>query len=298
MDVLKRHPGKEDVLLVCCDCLRKLAADTANAEIIAEEGCVDAILASLAANPDLPDDVLTIALSILDDLCNHNKALQTLVSRDTVSNLVQLLQKGDQKADVQICCVKALTKLTKIQKGLDDYLQINGIGPTIQTMTTLSTKPLQENSGELAALLAGCTMFTRLCTKDPTMLDAVKTGGGIELCLAIMEISKNTQLNKICSKMLSILCGSESIDNVIANLKDMTTLSVQAQEHMLNLLSSLSMDAASSTGVYVLHTHSVPTPFPNTPFPHIPFPHTPFPHTPFHSTHTTPTWQLPRPPGT
>jgi hypothetical protein len=251
VDVLKRHPGKEDVLLVCCDCLRKLAADTANAEIIAEEGCVDAILASLAANPDLPDDVLTIALSILDDLCNHNKALQILVSRDTVANLIKLLNSKGQKADVQICSVKALTKLTKLQKGLDDFLGENGVAPTIATMSQLASQPIPEDSGELAALLAGCTMFTRLCSKDPSFVDVLKAGGGTELCLAIMEHSMDTQLCKICSKMLSLLCGSDSIDNVINTLRDQSSLSVQVQEHMLGLLSSLSMDSASSTGACI-----------------------------------------------
>ncbi len=38
VDVLKRHPGKEDVLLMCCTCLEKLAVDDANSEVIAAEG--------------------------------------------------------------------------------------------------------------------------------------------------------------------------------------------------------------------------------------------------------------------
>ena len=38
VDVLKRHPGKEDVLLVCCESLEKLAVDHANSEVIAGEG--------------------------------------------------------------------------------------------------------------------------------------------------------------------------------------------------------------------------------------------------------------------
>ena len=38
IDVLKKHPGKEDVLVVCCDCLVKLAVDPNNAETIAAEG--------------------------------------------------------------------------------------------------------------------------------------------------------------------------------------------------------------------------------------------------------------------
>jgi hypothetical protein len=38
VDVLKKHPGKEDVLLICCESLEKLAVDDANSEVIAAEG--------------------------------------------------------------------------------------------------------------------------------------------------------------------------------------------------------------------------------------------------------------------
>jgi len=250
VDVLKRHPGKEDVLLVCCDCLHKLAADTANAEVIAEEGCVEAILASLEANPDISDDVLTVALSILDTLCNHSKALQTLVSRNAVASLISLLNVGSsQKTDVKIGCLKALTKLTKVQKGVDDFVQGGGIGPTIETMKSLVQNPLHAEAPELAALQAGCMLFSRLCSKDKSYIDVIKTAGGMELCLAIIEHCQDAQLCKICSKLLSTLCGSDSIDNVITSLKDQSSLSMEMQEHMLGLLSSLSMDSSSSTDI-------------------------------------------------
>lgn len=254
VDVLKRHPGKEDVLLVCCDCLKKLAVDTSNAEVIAEEGCVDAILASLAANPELPEETLAIALSILDTLCNHNKALQTLVSRGTVKLLVNLFQAGNQKSDVKVGCLKALAKLTKVQKGIDDFIECNGVGPTLAAMNSFTSSSIPINSEIAVALTSGCKLFARLGPKEAAIRDQLHACGGTDICLSIMEKAEDPQLNKMCSKLLSHLCGSESIDNVITNLKDsnLNSLSVEKQERMLGLLSSLSLDSSSSSGNLII----------------------------------------------
>jgi hypothetical protein len=258
VDVLKRHPGKEDVLLVCCDCLKKLAVDTSNAEVIAEEGCVDAILASLAANPDLPEETLAIALGIMDNLCDHNKALQTLVSRGTVTLLINLIQTGNQKSDVKIGCLKALTKLTKITKGMEDFLSSGGVAPTLAAMNSLASNLTPTQSNEIiVALTSGCKLFNRLSTKDSSITQQLQACGGTDICLSIMETLDDPQLNKMCSKLLSHLCGSQSIDSVITDLKDsnIQNLSVEKQERMLGLLSSLTMDSNSSTGFHSFSLH-------------------------------------------
>jgi hypothetical protein len=53
VEVLTHHVGKEDCLLVCVDCLHKLAVDDDNAEAIAREGGVRAVLASIGAIPSI-----------------------------------------------------------------------------------------------------------------------------------------------------------------------------------------------------------------------------------------------------
>jgi hypothetical protein len=265
VDVLKRHPGKEDVLLVCCDCLRKLAADTSNAEVIAEEGCVDAILASLAANSELPADTLAVALSILDLLCNHTKALQTLVSRGTVKMLVKLFADESQKKDVQVGCLQALTKLTKVPKGVEDFLSCEGVMPTIRAMSTFSREPILENSDEALALTAGCKLLSRLCPKESSVKDVLSAHGGTDLCLTIMENSQDPTLSKSCSKLLSLLCGSDSIDSLIHSLQGGSVIAADKQERMLGLLSSLTLDSVSSSGPS--HTSTIPSPRLALPFP-------------------------------
>ena len=50
------------MLSVCCSCLCKLAFNKTNASVIAEAGAVTFILASLKANPDLPQEVINVSL--------------------------------------------------------------------------------------------------------------------------------------------------------------------------------------------------------------------------------------------
>ena len=64
--VIKKHPGNEAVLMASTRCLSRLAVDATNATIIGEEGGVDAVLESMAANDGLDQEVLLAALAVLE----------------------------------------------------------------------------------------------------------------------------------------------------------------------------------------------------------------------------------------
>jgi hypothetical protein len=75
---------------------------------------VEAILASLEANPEFPEHVLGQALSILDRLCDHKKSLHILVERESIRSLINLLTTADtQKTEVLVSCLKGMSKLTR-----------------------------------------------------------------------------------------------------------------------------------------------------------------------------------------
>lgn len=76
-------------------------------------GCVEAILASLEANPSFPEHVLAQALRILDRLCDHKKSLLILVRRESIRSLIQLLQGEGQRTEVLGSCLKGMAKLTR-----------------------------------------------------------------------------------------------------------------------------------------------------------------------------------------
>ena len=94
VDVIKQHPGKEDVLLTATNCLAKLAVSTVNADVIAREGGVQAILLSIEANPELDSqgDAFTRALELLNGLCDHQRTLAAVADSDMVARLLKMLQ--------------------------------------------------------------------------------------------------------------------------------------------------------------------------------------------------------------
>jgi hypothetical protein len=49
----------------------------------------------------------------LDRLCDHKKSLHILVERESIRSLINLLKKGNQKAEVLVSCLKGMSKLTR-----------------------------------------------------------------------------------------------------------------------------------------------------------------------------------------
>lgn len=107
------------------------------------------------------------------------------------------------------------------------------------------------------ALFSGITLFIRLlqhAKKDrnpdsfKSLAEDIKSVGGKELCLHIMDRCEDEPLSKACSKLLSLLFDSSSIEQLIQSMTD-GSLSVEMQQHILRMLSSLAVDPASSSDI-------------------------------------------------
>ena len=88
------EPKEEYDGLTATNCLAKLAVNTINADVIAREGGVQAILLSIEANPELDSqgDAFTRALELLNGLCDHQRTLAAVADSDMVARLLKLLQ--------------------------------------------------------------------------------------------------------------------------------------------------------------------------------------------------------------
>lgn len=250
IDVLRRHAGKEDVLAVCCECLSKLAADTANAEVIAAEGGVEAILHTIQANPQLPQDVLVAALAIVDSLSDHAAAVAILAENNITSSLQALMEVPNQRTEVTIGCLSALGKLSASTKGLESIMEcIPSVLSSLQHLSKLGADLTDEGR---AAVLSGVKLLTRVVRRDASSLEAVKSAGGLDVALSVLEADKaqpNSILGQNASKLMQQLCGANSVDSLLTTLKQQTNLSEAAQEHMLGMLSSLSISSSSSAEI-------------------------------------------------
>ena len=80
------------------------------------------------------------------------------------------------------------------------------------------------------------------------LVDDVKSAGGLELCLQVMDKCEDELLSKACSKLLSLLFDSSSIEELIKSMND-GSLSVEMQHHVLNMLGSLAVDPVSSADI-------------------------------------------------
>ena len=91
-DILERHKGHEQVLLVCTECLIKLALNSTNALVIAKNNAVPFLLQSISSNPDLPEEVLHMAMTLLNNLCSHSKVGAIVLNEETLGQCLKVLE--------------------------------------------------------------------------------------------------------------------------------------------------------------------------------------------------------------
>ncbi|KAH8060747.1 hypothetical protein JL722_4861 [Aureococcus anophagefferens] len=134
--VIKKHPGNEAVLMASTRCLSRLAVDATNATIIGEEGGVDAVLESMAANDGLDQEVLLNSLSLIDKMCNHPKSLEKIVHgahdrQRRQASIAATKRCSDEDAASVIDVAKVLIKLI----GYDDL----GVAASLKSKGALNT---------------------------------------------------------------------------------------------------------------------------------------------------------------
>ena len=91
-DILQRHKGHEQVLMVCTECLIKLATDRTNAAVIASNNAVPFLLERISSNPDLPEEVLHMAMTLLNNLCSHQKVGAMVLNEKTLAQCLKVLE--------------------------------------------------------------------------------------------------------------------------------------------------------------------------------------------------------------
>lgn len=114
-------------------CLSRLAVDAANATIIGEEGGVDAVLESMAANCELDQEVLLNSLSLIDKMCNHPKSLEKIVTPHMISNVAKIMADNSGDTAVVSLCAKILEKMTRAKAGREGVVAAEADGHSIST---------------------------------------------------------------------------------------------------------------------------------------------------------------------
>jgi len=148
-DVLKLHPGNEDVLDRCASCLKYLAYDATTAEQIADNGGISAVLASIDANPDLPaesvagglnmievrsakrearariakhmreevHELTLLTLRVTQAIMGNQKAFAKVVTQDLVDKIMSILLKYVNNPTIALSCMKVLEKVSPLVCG-------------------------------------------------------------------------------------------------------------------------------------------------------------------------------------
>jgi hypothetical protein len=83
-----------------------------NAVVIAEQNAVPYLLESIKANPELPEETLHMAMSLLSNLCSHAKVSAMVLNEDTLESVLGVLE-SNQDPLVLTSCISIIDKMSK-----------------------------------------------------------------------------------------------------------------------------------------------------------------------------------------
>jgi hypothetical protein len=241
-DVLKLHPGNEDVLDRCATCLKYLAYDAATAEQIADEGGVEAVLASIDANPDLPPESVSMGLGMIEAIMGNAKAFAKICDQNLVDKIMSILNKYMTNPTIALSCMKVLEKVAKTEDGLSMIHQSSGVK---NLLASLNAAAEQEIHGEEDAdLVMRATKVLGRVARTGDIIREIKAENGVDIYLKVLDsFPDDERIARLGGKFLTRITG-DSIEELIAILKE-KGVSAAMLERTLALLASLAIDGNS-----------------------------------------------------
>jgi hypothetical protein len=115
---MKLHPGNEDVLDRCAMCLSHLCYDPATAEQIADQGGVDAVLASIDSNKNLPSESIANGLTMIESVMSNPNAAAKVINEELVQRILTILAENNHDPQIALSCLRVLEKVGKTDAGL------------------------------------------------------------------------------------------------------------------------------------------------------------------------------------
>ena len=238
-----------------------------NALVIAEQNAVPYLLGSIEANPNLPEEVLHMAMSLLSNLCSHSKVSAIVLREETLQSVLGVLSTNRDPLVLTSCLsiVDKISSRTQMGKdgaaggGLRGSIVESGVeSAKLQALSSIvssscvpsllkalksisSAETIDEASEDF--IISATRVLSRLAT-SPEAVKQLKETGGIDLYLEVMETFRDSdRIARVSSKLISKMMGG----NVAELMDTLNTggLSAVAQERVLSLISSMAMDTGS-----------------------------------------------------
>ena len=241
IDVMKLHPGNEQVLVGGAECLAKLAVDPRNAEIIAAEGGVEAMLASIEANPNLAGSATGDALALLDKLCNHHRALEHVASSSSLLQRLQnLMMMPSCDGSTAAAITRSLEKISRTQGGAAKLLSNNVVFTLMGFLNGVTASEFIGEQEEEA--VANAIKIIQRLEREPGGTSVLRDANATDVVMRAMDMFPDSaRIARLGGKVLSKMTG-ENIEDLLSTLTDSGAL----QGRALNLLAALATDSTSA----------------------------------------------------
>jgi hypothetical protein len=245
-DVMKLHPGNEDVLDRCAMCLSHLCYDPATAEQIADQGGVDAVLASIDSNKNLPSESIANGLTMIESVMSNPNAAAKVINEELVQRILTILAENNHDPQIALSCLRVLEKVGKTDAGLAMIQRCGGVKNLLDLLSRVADNEM--HSDEDAEIITRATKTLGKMAKDASVIAELKSLDGIDVYLKVLDsFPDNDKIARLGGKFLTRITG-DSIEELIEILKQ-KGVSPALLERTLALLASLAIDSNSSDDI-------------------------------------------------
>ncbi|GMI17199.1 hypothetical protein TrLO_g6315 [Triparma laevis f. longispina] len=245
-DVMKLHPGNEDVLDRCAMCLSHLCYDPTTAEQIADQGGVDAVLASIDSNKNLPSESIANGLTMIESVMSNPAAAAKVINEELVQRILTILAENNGDPQIALSCLRVLEKVGKTDAGLAMIQRCGGVKNLLDLLSRVADNEMHSN--EDAEIVTRATKTLGKMAKDASVIAELKSLEGIDVYLKVLDsFPDNDKIARLGGKFLTRITG-DSIEELIEILKQ-KGVSPALLERTLALLASLAIDSNSSDDI-------------------------------------------------
>jgi outer membrane protein assembly factor BamB len=242
-DIIKQHPGDEEILELCSFALSVIPKHEISgpkyAKQLVEAGAVKVTLNSMKENAQLKAGVDN-AMSLLETCAERNA--EAMSAPDHVQAVLDVTRVFADNAACLGPCHRTLEKICRTPAGKAQFVAKGGVAAVLANMTP--GRMHDENT------LPVMNLLDRLC-RDPANIEGIKNAGGedggISALLCVLDNSTSEEVTNVGARVINKIAGAY-LDEFLQKLED-PSIQTSARDHYLRIVANLAIDPRNAAKI-------------------------------------------------
>ena len=242
-DIIKQHPGDEEILELCTFALSVIPKHEVSgpkyAKQLVEAGAVKVTLNSMKENAQLKAGVDN-AMSLLETCAERNA--EAMSAPDHVQAVLDVTRVFADNVACLGPCHRTLEKICRTPAGKAQFVAKGGVAAVLANM--MPGRMTDQNT------LPVMNLLDRLC-RDPANIEGIKNAGGedggITALLCVLDNSTSEEVTNVGARVINKIAGAY-LDEFLQKLED-PSIQTSARDHYLRIVANLAIDPRNAAKI-------------------------------------------------